>query len=267
MNKKEARKKKHEREKKKAEILESEIIGDEEEETLLGNLAGIKQIPMIPWETIPPMTSVGTEILHIPAEAGGDWFEKLFVETSKNEECNLIGFTPVRNFEETEFDDLGPGSIGSALEIKKVEKAANGALLITVQGICRYENIGFLQAPEPYFNIRVRWFEDKEEPESLLRPQFERYLKVIERISRIAGERLKEYHNVSKNVPYHWRSAYFSSFLLRNDPPGWFTMDERIELFRLTSTYERLKRINERADKLLPYVENRERERRKGWFN
>ena len=45
------------------------------------------------------------------------------------------------------------------------------------------------------------------------------------------------------------------------------TMEEKIKLFRLTSTAERLKLICERADKLLPYVENREKERKKGFFN
>jgi Lon protease-like protein len=265
MNKKEARRKKHEREKKKAEILESEIIGDEEEETLLGNLADIKQIPMIPWHKIPPMTTL-REVLHIPEEKDGEWFEKLLRGVAANEECNLIGFTPVLK-PEPDFDDLGPGSIGCALEVEKVEKAANNALLISVQGICRFENTGFLQSPGKYFNILVRWFEDEPEPDAIVRPLFENYLKVIQKISRIAGARMKEYHNVAGRVPYHWRSAYFSSFLLRNDPPGWFTPDEQIELFRMTSTAERLRRINARADRLLPYIEKRQKIRGKGSLN
>lgn len=55
MNKKEARRKKYRKQKliTRQNILESEIIGEEEQETLLGNLARVKQIPMIAWESIP----------------------------------------------------------------------------------------------------------------------------------------------------------------------------------------------------------------------
>ena len=136
-----------------------------------------------------------------------------------------------------------------------------------IKGICRYENLGCLPAPEDYFNIKVRWFEDDKEPESLIRPQYERYLKNIEQISKVGGERMKNFFNVSKTVSYDYSSAHYSSFMLINLIENWFTMEEQLELFKLVSTAERLKRINTRVEMLLPIVDHRQKKRQQGLNN
>jgi hypothetical protein len=93
MNKKKARKKKHEQLKKKAEILDSEIIGDEEEETLLGNLARVKEIPMIPLGGIPVFPTF-EKTLPLQSSPLMEEMIKVFEETAANEAADLLGITP-----------------------------------------------------------------------------------------------------------------------------------------------------------------------------
>lgn len=275
MSKKEARRKKHEREKRigSHNILDSEIIGNKEklpetEETLLGNLARVKHIPMIAWLNI-PVTPSFKKIIHIPAKDGQGGFDKLMNDVCNNKKCDLLGFTPLKDFYgNVEYDELGPGSVGIALQIKKVETTATKSLIITTRGICRYENIGFIDTPDDdYFRIKVRWFEDEPEPDSRLIPLYEKHLELIERISKMVGEPMKNFFNVSQTTDYHYDMAHYGSFLMINMFDNWFSMEEQLELFKLTSTSERLRRVNERVEKVLPIVEAREQQRRIGRSN
>ena len=261
MNKKEARRRKHQKQKliTRQNILESEIIGEnegEEKETLLGNLARVKQIPMITWESIPTMP-LFYKTLHFPYEEGEDWFDKLFTEVSKNEDCDLIGFTPVKNLSETDFAEIGIGSVGMGVQIEEVEKTVTNSLIIKMRGICRYETTGFLPSPDEYFNIKVRWFEDIEEPKEVWLSPYQQYLRNIEDISKVAGGKMKEFFNVSTTTAINYHSAHYGSMLLLNMFENWFSIEEQIELIKLTSTSQRLKRVNERVAKILPFIQKR----------
>lgn len=282
MNKKQARNRKHQREKEQADILDSEIIGDveeideidgdfEEEETLLGNLASVKEIPMIGWLKIPP-APLENNFVHFPFEKDIEGFEKLFTDAMNNEDCNLVGFTPMRDFygasNEEAAKQLDKGGIGTALEIKNVEKGVDGSLTVSVRGICRFHNLGIVDFGDDYFIIKVRWFEDKHEPESVVRPLFERYLKIIERLSKIGGEQMKGYFNVSQTVGYSFESASYSSFLLLDDKfENWFTNEEKLVLYKINSVSIRLKGILLRVEKILPVLEEREKKNRQGRLN
>lgn len=267
MNKKEARQKKNQLKKSRnsRDILGSEIIGDQEEETLLGNLADVKQIPMIIWHVIPVMP-IRQQVITLPTTGKSAWMWKLLEEVSQRE-TDLIGFTTVKNMDEGSFDDVAPGTVGIAAQVCKIEKTVVNTALVTLKGICRYENLGFLPAPEDYFNINVRWFEDDKEPESVVLPLYERYLKNIEHIARIGGTKMKNFFNVSKTVRYDLMAAQYTSFMLINLFENWFTLDEQLELLKSVSTVERLTRINERAEMLLPFIEIREKNRAQGRNN
>jgi Lon protease-like protein len=265
MSKKDRKQKRDEAQKKKTDILESEIVGDETEETLLGNLARVKSIPMIPWDSVPAMPTF-EKVMPMPISGTmNDWYQ-LFVDVSENEDCDLIGITPIKA-ERKDFAAIAPGSIGMAVQVLKVEKTDANMALLYLKGICRYENIGFLPAPEPYFNIKIRWFEDEFEPEEIVRPHFEKHLKILEKIAKIVGESMKYYKNVSETAEYDFRATQYGSFMLLNTPFNLFTADEQLELFKLTSTSERLKRVNQRVELVLPLLEKKENERRKGKNN
>ena len=271
MNKKEARRKKHEREKKKRGILDSEIIGaeeeeaaaevEEEEETLLGNLAPVKEIPMISLAGIPAFPTFNT-VLPVPDTPWMAEWIKLFEETAANEENDLLGIAPQR---EPDLKTLLPPAVGIAVQIREVEKTSSVMTLLHLKGICRYETLA-IRAFSSFFRIKVRWFEDDFEPDEIVKPHFYKHLETIERIARMVGDSMKLYYNVSRTQPYNYRAAQYGSYTLLGSF-DLFSLEEQVELLKLTSTSERLRRVNERAKEKLPEFEKKERARRKGFFN
>lgn len=147
-----------------------------------------------------------------------------------------------------------------------MERAVSKTALVHLKGICRYETLDLMPGGSCYFKIKVRWFEDEFEPEETVSPHFYRHLETIERVSRMVGDSMKMYYNVSKTQPYNYWAAQYGSYTLLGNF-DLFTVEEQIELLRLTSTSERLRRINERAAQRLPKFEKLEKERRKGLFN
>lgn len=223
-------------------------------ETLLGNLAPVKHIPMLPWKRVLVLPTLERTIT-LATEGKNAWMYKLLEETSKKAH-DLIGFTPVTELGAGGFDDIAVGTIGIAAQVREIEAADDGKkAIIHLKGICRYENIGFQRTEEDYFCISIRWFEDTREADSIVRPQYEQCLKIFERISKATGEPMKQFFNVSKTVRYDYTAAQYLSFVFIDTFKNWFTEDEKWEMLRLRSTSARLKRISDRAKNNLPDLE------------
>jgi Lon protease-like protein len=219
-------------------------------ETLLGNLAPVKHIPMLPWKRVMIFPTVEKTIT-VSTTGENAWLYKMLDEIS-NKGHDLIGFTPVKELDSSGYDDIAVGSIGIAAQIRKAEPQENGTALIYLKGVCRYENHGFLPSEEDHFCINVKWFEDNREADALVRPQYEQCLKIIERMSKAAGDRMNEFSDVSKTVKYDYNAAQYISFMLIDGFYSWFTPGEHRELLQMRSTSERLQLINERSKKYLP---------------
>lgn len=222
-------------------------------ETLLGNLAPVKHIPMLPWKRVIILPTVEKTIT-VSTKGKNAWMHKM-LEGISHKGHDLIGFTPVSELDSSGYDDIGVGSIGIAAQVRKIEPQENGKALIYLKGICRYENHGFLPSEENHFCINVKWFEDNREADALVRPQFEQCLTIIERISKAASGRMSQFAEVSKNVQYNYTAAQYTSFMLIDGFYSWFTPEDHVEMLRMRSTSERLKLINERSEKNLPDLE------------
>jgi ATP-dependent Lon protease len=225
-------------------------------ETLLGNLAPVKHIPMLPWKRV---IVFPTAEKTITVATGGEnaWIYKLLEETSKKTH-DLIGFTPVRELSAEGFEDIAVGSIGMAAQVLKVEPSDDGAKAnVYLKGICRYENIGFLRTEEDHFCINIRWFEDIREADSLVKPQYEQCMKILEEIgNEVKRRNLQDKIRIPKSVRYDYTVAQYLSFIFIDGFMGWFNDEEKWELLRLRSTSARLKRISERAKEYIPALES-----------
>ncbi len=222
-------------------------------ETLLGNLAPVKHIPMLPWKRVIILPTVEKTIT-VSTTGENAWMHKTLEEIS-GKGHDLIGFTPVNELDARRFDDVGVGSVGIAVQVQKIEPQKDKTATIYLKGICRYENLGFLPSEENHFCINIKWFEDNREADALVRPQFEQCLSIIERIGKAAGGRMSEFAAVSKTIKYNYEAAQYTSFMLIDGFLSWFTPEDQFEILVTRSTAKRLTLINERAEKYLPDLE------------
>jgi ATP-dependent Lon protease len=224
-------------------------------ETLLGNLAPVKHIPMLPWKRVMILPTIEKKIV-VSTTGKTAWMYRMFEDISKKGR-DLIGFTPVKELDSRGYDDVGIGSVGIAAQVKRIEPQEKETAIVYLKGVCRYENQGFLPSEENNFCINVKWFEDNREADALVRPQYEQCLKIIERVSKALGDRMSDYSNVSETVKYNYEAAQYMSFMLIEGFSSWFTPAEHLEILQMRSTSERLKLISERSDKNLPALEHR----------
>jgi ATP-dependent Lon protease len=222
-------------------------------ETLLGNLAPVKHIPMLPWKRVLAFPTVEKTIT-VSTVGENAWLYRLFKETTEKAH-DLIGFTPVRELDATGYEDFAVGTIGMAVQIKEVEETDADEAIIHIKGVCRYENTGFQPSTEDHFCISIKWFEDTRESDSIVRPQYERCLKIFERLSKAAGSRMKTFYNLSKTMKYDYTAAQYLSFMIMDGFFDWFTDEEKWDLLKLRSTSARLRRICERSEDYVPELE------------
>lgn len=222
-------------------------------ETLLGNLAPVKHIPMLPWKRVIILPTVEKTIT-VPTTGENAWMYKMLEEIS-HKGHDLIGFTPVRELDSSGYDDVGVGSVGIAVQVRKLDSQENGTATVHLKGICRYENLGFMPSEENNFCIHIKWFEDNREADALVRPQFEESLTIIERVGKAASGRLNQFETVSKSVRYNYEAAQYTSFMLVDGFYSWFTPEDHLKILQMRSTSERLKLINKRSQKYLPELE------------
>jgi ATP-dependent Lon protease len=252
MNKKDAKKRKklinqirHHR-----VMHDGRVLTADGRETLLGNLAPVKHIPMLPWKRVLVFPTMEKTIT-LATEGKNAWIYRFLEETSKKAH-DLVGFTPVRELGAAGFEDVGVGTIGVAVQVQAFEPDENGRARVRLKGICRYENTGFMPSSEDHFCIHVRWFEDNREADSIVRPQFEQCLNIIKVLSEAAGRTEEEYTRTSRKFQYEYTAAQYLSFVFVDTFKHWFDEEERWEMLRLRSTSARLKKIRERAGERFP---------------
>lgn len=232
------------------------ILSHDGRETLLGNLHPVKHIPMLPWKHIIAFPTM-TNKISVATEGKNAWFYKM-LEKSMHQTHNLIGFTPVKTLDSTTFDQAGVGSVGMAMQVVKIDPPENGRATVQLKGICRYENIGYLPSAEDHFNIKIRWFEDNRESDSLIRPEVERCLKIFRTIGEVLTDAGIEGFN--KRVPvdlYDFTVAQYMSFSLIEGTQRNFNEEEKRELLLMRSTSQRFKILNEYFERFLAEIERR----------
>lgn len=150
------------------------------------------------------------------------------------------------------------GKTGIAVEVRRIEDSdKEGKVNVTLQGICRYEIADFLPSAENHFEINVKWFEDNIESKTIVRPQFDAAMQIIERLAIAAGEKLYDTIAATKISHYNFPTAQALSFMMFNTFGEWFSEDDDLEILCLRSTTARLKKLNERAETRLPEMEER----------
>ncbi len=257
MHKKEARKRK----KLMNQIRQHRVMPDgrvltaDGRETLLGNLARVKHIPMLPWKRIIAFPTIQDKIT-VSTVGETAWFYELLKETPTKEH-DLLGFTPVKSLDEKGFEDISIGKIGMAAQICGVEEIENEKAIVHLKGICRYEIVGFLPSAENHFEVNVKWFEDNREADSLVRPQYEAALKIIERLAKSAGANVQKSFATAKIFHYDFSAAQYLSFAMFHTFCEWFTDEDDLEVVRSRSTAARLRKLVERSEKHLPEMERR----------
>ena len=255
MNKKKARKKKHVLEKKRKTAFQQYVAaryekgGNEEPETLLGNLAPVEQIPVVVWSEL-PVTPRVTNFIELPQTGRAARVGELFEETSRKDH-DLIGFMLVNDTGQPDLEEFAVGKIGMAAQVRQIDKIG-GRIRVHLYGICRFENLGFVPASDSHLTVKPRWFEDEYEPEELVAPHFRQFLKNMAQLARIAGGQPKRLHHISLNAKYDFQTAQWASFFpFGRNSLKWISTDEKKELLALTSTAERLRRINEKTHTVL----------------
>ncbi len=227
--------------------------------TLLGNLAPVKHIPMLPWKRTICLPTV-TKNITVSTVGETAWFYELLKETSKKE-YNLIGFTPVRSLDSNGFEDISLGKTGIAVEVRGIEHSdKEGTANVILHGICRYDIADFLPSAENHFEINVKWFEDNIESKTIVRPQFDAAMQIIERLAIAAGEKLYDTIAATKISYYDFPTAQALSFMMFNTFGEWFSEDDDFEILCLRSTSARLKKLNELAEPKLSEMEKRFRQ-------
>lgn len=232
------------------------ILSHDGRETLLGNLHPVKHIPMLPWKHVIAFPTV-TNKISVAVEGKNAWFYKM-LENATHQAHDLIGFTPVKTLDSTTFDQAGVGSVGMAMQVVEIEPPENGRATVHLKGICRYENTGYLPSTEDHFNIKVRWFEDNREPDSLIRPEVDRCLKMFRTIAEVLNNAgIEGFKNRLPVDLYDFTLAQYMSFSLIEGTQGNFNEEEKRELLLMRSTSQRFKILNDYFEKFLAEIERR----------
>lgn len=265
MNKKIARKRKkfinHVREHRV--LPNGRILSHDGRETLLGNLAPVKHIPMLPWKHVIALPTQEKQI-SVATEGKNRWFYEL-LEKSTHRAHDLIGFTTVKSLDSTTFEQAGAGSVGIAVQVLKIEPPENGRAKTHLKGICRYENTGFMPSTDDYFNINVRWFEDNREPDSLIRPEFEKCMEIFNSISDILYEAgIRDFKKYRDPLRFEFTAAQYLSFSLLETAQDYFEKEEILELFLTRSTSARFKKLNEYFEEFRAETERRFKKKSEG---
>lgn len=236
------------------------ILGPDGRETLLGNLAPVKHIPMLPWKHVIAFPTV-TRQISVAVEGKNEWFYQM-LEKSTHVAHDLIGFTPVTKLDSTTFQQVGVGSCGMAVQVMKIEPPENGRAIVHLKGICRYENTGFLPSTDDHFNINVRWFEDNREADARLKPEFEKCLGIFGKISEVLyGAGIKGFKKNMEAKHYDFTAAQYLSFTLIEGAQKHFEEDEKRDILLSRSTSERFRILNEYFEELLEETERRFKDR------
>lgn len=239
------------------------ILAHDGRETLLGNLAPVKQIPMIPWRRV-LVYPTAEKTISVATEGKNAWFYEMLKKYAGRSH-DLIGFTPVGRLDENASKKIGTGSVGVAVQVKKIEEpTADGRATVHLKGICRYENVGLASQTADYYCINVRWFEDDREPDALVKPQFEKCIGLFRQIAAvIAGAGIEGYENRLKgdDMPYNFQAVQYLSFTMTETAAEHFEDEEKLELLLTRSTARRFEKLNEYVEEMLAEATRRFKDR------
>jgi ATP-dependent Lon protease len=231
-------------------MSDGRVLTADGRETLLGNLAPVKHIPMLPWKRV-LIFPTAEKTITVATAGENAWLYRLLEEISKKTH-DLIGFTPVKALDARGFEDVGVGTVGIATQVQKIEPLEGDKALVHLKGICRYENLGFLPSEENNFCVSVRWFEDNREADSLVKPEFEKCQKTFDKISDTLNRAgFDGYNHKSKIRRYDFTAAQYLTFTLVEAAQNHFSEEEKLEMLVTRSTSKRFRMLNEYSESLL----------------
>lgn len=247
MNKKTARKKKKLRSavRNHRVLPNGRILTADGRETLLGNLAPVKKLPMLPWKHI---IVLPTCVKTISVNTGGElaWFYRL-LKKIKGQPHDMIGFLPVDELDADGFVEKTVGKTGIAAQVYDIEEPENGRANVHLKGICRFEITHFLPSDEDHFWVNIHWFDDQRDADAMVRPQYEKCLTMMEDMFRRMDTENK-YPAISKKMPYFYEAAQAMSYIMGGGFEHWFTKEEWRKIFDMRSVAARLKLFNDRSE-------------------
>lgn len=236
------------------------ILTADGRETLLGNLAPVKYIPMLPWSRVIVFPNQ-EKTISVATDGENAWFYRM-LEKYAQRTHDLIGFTPVGTLDLETFAKVGVGRVGIAVQVREIEPPEKGRAIVRLKGICRYENTGFLSSTEEHFRINVRWFEDNREADARLKPEFERCLRIFNKISEILNNAgIEGFNSNRENLRYDFTAVQYLSFSMVEAAQKYFEEEERLELLLTRSTAKRFAKLNEYFEGLLAETERRFKDR------
>lgn len=236
------------------------ILTRDGRETLLGNLNPVKHIPMLPWKHVIAFPTARNHI-SVAVEGKNAWLYKM-LEKAPHQTHDLIGFTPVKTLDWTTFDQAGVGSVGVAVQVTDIEPPENGRATVHLRGVCRYENTGYLPSTDNHFNINVRWIEDYREADALVKPEFEKCIKIFSTISEVINNAgIEGFKKSPEFLPFDFMSAQYLSFTMLETAKSHFEEEELRELLLMRSTSSRFKKLNGYFVELLAEMERRFKDR------
>lgn len=234
------------------------VLTHDGRESLLGNLAPVKQIPMLPWREV-IVFPTGERTISVATTGKNAWFYEMLKKYSSRAH-DLIGFTPTGALDEKTLSKIGTGSVGIAVQVRKIEEPdADGRAKVYLKGICRYENVGLASQTEDYFCINVRWFEDNREADALVRPKFEKCINLFSQIADVmSGAGYKEFDSrLESPLRYDFQAVQYLSFSMIHSAQDHFELSENLELLLTRSTAKRFEKLNEYVEEMLAETERR----------
>lgn len=247
MNKKQARKRKKllSAVRNHRVMPDGRILTADGRETLLGNLARVKKLPLLPWKRIIVLpTCVKTISVNTVGETA--WFYKLLKKIN-GQAHDLIGFLPVDELDADGFVEKTVGKTGIAAQVYEVEEPSeDGRANVHLKGICRFETTHFLPSDEDHFWVNIHWFDDHRDSDAAVRPQYEKCLLMMEELLGKMGAADK-YPKISTKMPYFYEAAQAMSYIMGGGFEHWFTAEEWRKIFDMRSVAARLKLFNERS--------------------
>ncbi len=150
------------------------------------------------------------------------------------------------------YDMPATGTMGCVAEIREAEIMPDGRSNILVLGIIRFRLIDYIDSGDPYLVGDVEFFEDDVDDESVVAPIADKVFSMFERMARAAFKlsggrgRLPE---IQRTNPEQMSFLITAAFNFENEL--------KYRLLEITSTVERLQKLDEILKQTLTQMENR----------
>jgi ATP-dependent Lon protease len=211
----------------------------------LERMRGVSQLPLFP---LPVVLFPGTPLpLHI--------FEPRYRQLLNDIQItNNLFALPFFDASEQEENRPAIGAIGCVAELRDVQTLPDGRSNVLTVGVVRCVLEDYAVADEPYLVGELSYFEDEPEDEELLTPRAhvvqELFMRVARAAREIAGDRsdLPDLPDITPEQLSHFIAAAVD-----------FDAKTKLELLKMRSTSERLKRLHEFLSQAVQTMEDRAR--------